>query len=40
MYNRVLKDEEEIDYIIVFKQDRLSRDSLDTLYLMKKTKCN
>jgi site-specific DNA recombinase len=36
MYNRVLKEEEEIDYIIVYKQDRLSRDSLDTLYLMKK----
>jgi len=36
MYNRVLKEEEEIDYIIVYKQDRLSRDSLDTLYFMKK----
>jgi site-specific DNA recombinase len=35
MYNRVLKEEEEIDYIIVYKQDRLSRDSLDTLYFMK-----
>jgi site-specific DNA recombinase len=36
MYNRVLKEEERIDYIIVYKQDRLSRDSLDTLYFMKK----
>ncbi|MEA3321469.1 MAG: recombinase family protein [Bacillota bacterium] len=35
MYNQVLKEEEEIDYIIVYKQDRLSRDSLDTLFLMK-----
>ncbi|WP_214482844.1 recombinase family protein [Bacillus sp. SM2101] len=35
MYNRILREEEEIDYIIVYKQDRLSRDSLDTLYFMK-----
>ncbi|WP_201716142.1 recombinase family protein [Rossellomorea arthrocnemi] len=35
MYSRVLDEYEEIDYIIVYKQDRLSRDSLDTLYFMK-----
>ncbi|MBM7662269.1 site-specific DNA recombinase [Bacillus mesophilus] len=35
MYNRVVKEEEDIDYIIVYKQDRLSRDPLDTLYFMK-----
>jgi site-specific DNA recombinase len=37
MYNRILKEEEEIDdYKIVYKQDRLYRESLDTLYFMKK----
>ncbi|SEP61770.1 site-specific DNA recombinase [Virgibacillus subterraneus] len=33
MFSRVLKKEEEIDYIIVHKQDRLSRNTLDTLYI-------
>ncbi len=36
MYNRALKKDEEIDYIIVYKQDRLSRNTLDTLYVMKR----
>lgn len=36
MYHRALSKEEEIDYIIVLKQDRLSRDTLDTLYIMKR----
>jgi site-specific DNA recombinase len=36
MYNRALKKEEAIDYIVVYKQDRLSRDTLDTLYIMKR----
>lgn len=36
MYNRALKKDEAIDYIIVYKQDRLSRDTLDTLYIMKR----
>ncbi|MFT4414520.1 recombinase family protein [Fredinandcohnia humi] len=36
MYNRVLKEEENIDYIIVHKQDRLARDTLDTLFVMKR----
>ncbi|WP_255247446.1 recombinase family protein [Paucisalibacillus globulus] len=36
MYHRALKKEEEIDYIIVFKQDRLSRNTLDTLYVMER----
>jgi site-specific DNA recombinase len=36
MYHRALSKEEEIDYIIVLKQDRLSRDTLDTLYIMRR----
>ncbi|TFB13590.1 recombinase family protein [Filobacillus milosensis] len=36
MYHRALKTEEEIDYVIVLKQDRLSRDTLDTLFIMKR----
>lgn len=35
MYNKVLRSD-DIDFIIVFKQDRISRDSLDTLYIMKR----
>ena len=36
MYNRVLKEDEKIDYIIVHKQDRLARDTLDTLFVIKR----
>ncbi|MDX8362904.1 recombinase family protein [Cytobacillus sp. IB215316] len=36
IYHRVLSKEEDIDYIIVLKQDRLSRDTIDTLYIMKR----
>lgn len=35
MYNKVIRSD-AIDYIIVFKQDRISRDSLDTLFIMKR----
>ncbi|WP_223155108.1 recombinase family protein [Alkalibacillus aidingensis] len=36
MYNRTISKKENIDYIIVLKQDRISRDTLDTLYIMKR----
>ncbi|WP_026561603.1 recombinase family protein [Bacillus sp. J37] len=36
MYNNVLRSKDDVDYIIVFKQDRISRDTLDTLYIMKR----
>ncbi|MCM3112815.1 recombinase family protein [Lederbergia lenta] len=35
MYNSILRSD-DIDYIIVFKQDRISRDPLDTLYILKR----
>ncbi|MGD6874221.1 recombinase family protein [Sutcliffiella horikoshii] len=36
MYNKALKKDEEIDYFMIFKQDRLSRNTLDTLYVMQR----
>lgn len=36
MFHRALTKEEKIDYVIVLKQDRLSREPLDTLYIMKR----
>lgn len=36
MYNNVIRSKDNVDYIIVFKQDRISRDTLDTLYIMKR----
>lgn len=38
MFSRALKKEEDIDYIIVHKQDRLSRNTLDTLYIKERLK--
>src|SRR5699024_1342902 len=35
MYNSILRSD-DVDYIIVLKQDRISRDSLDTLYILKR----
>lgn len=35
MYNSILRSD-DIDYIIVLKQDRISRDPLDTLYILKR----
>lgn len=36
MYNNVLRSTDNVDCIIVFKQDRISRDTLDTLFIMKR----
>ena len=37
MYQRVLIDkDDEIDYVVVFKQDRISRDPLDSAFILKK----
>ncbi|NRD77385.1 recombinase family protein [Bacillus sp. BRMEA1] len=36
MYNNVLRSVDDVDYIVVFKQDRISRDTLDTLFIMKR----
>lgn len=40
MFNRALNKEEEIDFIIVHKQDRLSRNTLDTLYVKERLNSN
>jgi site-specific DNA recombinase len=36
MYQRVLLEESDIDYVIVYKQDRISRDPLDSAYILKR----
>ena len=36
MYHRVINTEENIKYLIVYKQDRISRDSLDTLFILRR----
>ncbi|MEK5382867.1 recombinase family protein [Niallia sp. FSL W8-0635] len=36
MHNNVLSSKDDVDYIIIFKQDLISQDTLDTLYIMKR----
>ncbi|WP_153461421.1 recombinase family protein [Sediminibacillus terrae] len=36
MYHHAFDKEERIDYVVVFKADRISRDNLDALYIFKK----
>lgn len=36
MYRRVLVEEDDIDYVIVAKQDRISRDPLDSAFILKR----
>ena len=36
MYHRIINPEENIKYLIVYKQDRISRDSLDTLFILRR----
>ncbi|MBT2683369.1 recombinase family protein [Bacillus sp. ISL-37] len=36
MFNRAINKQEKIDYIVVYKQDRLARKNLHTLYVMEK----
>ncbi|MFD1447944.1 recombinase family protein [Oceanobacillus profundus] len=36
MYHHVFDKEEDIDYVVVFKSDRISRDNLDALYIYKR----
>ena len=35
MYHHAFDKEEDIDYVVVFKSDRISRDNLDALYIYK-----
>ena len=36
MYHHAFDKEEDIDYVVVFKSDRISRDNLDALYIYKR----
>ncbi|WP_062109752.1 recombinase family protein [Bacillus niameyensis] len=36
MYSHVFDKDENIDYVVVFKSDRISRDNLDALYIYKR----
>src|SRR5699024_5055447 len=36
MYQHVYDKDENIDYVVVFKSDRISRDNLDALYIYKR----
>lgn len=36
MYHHAFDNKEKIDYVVVFKADRISRDNLDALYIFKK----
>ncbi len=36
LYHHAFDKEEKIDYVVVFKADRISRDNLDALYIFKK----